>query len=88
MNYKKARLLSAALMFVGLIITAFLYWYNVSNEFNVPNIINIAVLILFLGVLISAIAVKAFYYKCPHCNEDLPVRGRRVKKCPNCEEKV
>ena len=45
------------------------------------------VCLLALLVLAGAV-VKAVFYRCPHCGEFLPVKGKTPDTCPHCGESL
>ena len=45
---------------------------------------------MIVGVVIMAVgALLLFqYWRCPHCNEVLPIREPKIQFCPYCGEKL
>lgn len=47
--------------------------------------------VLLIGALVLVLAgavVKAVFYRCPHCGEFLPVKGKTPDDCPHCGESL
>lgn len=85
MGYKKSYYLltvgilgGAALAFTGLCLAS----YGIAVIFaNAAAFLGVC---LMLGGIVQALV----FYRCPHCEKSLPIRGRKPDYCPFCGYKL
>lgn len=82
MSFMKARKVSLILVLLGIFCSLFLFAFVEVNAFF------IALVVISLALIASAVVVTVKFYRCPHCHELFPVRSGIRDFCPSCGKKL
>ena len=82
MKYTKAKTIANTLIIVAALLFLSLYLFTKSAVFNT---IMTIVFLLALALVAASVIITVKYYRCPHCDSLLRVRGWGCPAhCPEC----
>ena len=85
MDHTTAKKAADVLIIFPALLIVSLYLFVDSAAFNT---IALIVFLLAFCSLTSGIVILVKYYRCPHCNSPIRVRGRTPDYCPECGEGI
>ena len=85
MDHTTAKKAANALIFIGVLLLLSLYLFVDSTAFNTLMLI---VFLLAFCLFTAGIVIMVKFYRCPHCNSPIRVKGRTPDYCPECGEDI